>query len=152
MSEERVLATNRQAYHNYEILETYECGIALTGGEVKSIREGRINLKEGYAVIRQGEAWLVNTHISPYRYSRWERDTPRRDRKLLLHKWEIRRLAGKVREKGLTLIPTRCYLKNGKIKLELALAKGKKLHDKREALMRKTVERETEALLKGRRR
>lgn len=149
---ERILATNRQAYHNYEILETYECGIALTGGEVKSIREGRINLKEGYAVIRHGEAWLVNTHISPYKYSRWERDNPRRDRKLLLHKSEIRRLAGKVREKGLTLIPTRCYLKNGKIKLELALAKGKKLYDKREALMRKTVQRETEAMLKGRRR
>lgn len=148
MAGDRVLATNRQAYHNYEILETYECGIALTGGEVKSIRDGRINLKEGYAVIRRGEAWLVNTHVSPYKYSRlWDTD-PKRDRKLLLHKAEIRRLGGKVQEKGLTLVPTKCYLKNGKIKIELALVKGKKLYDKREAAMRKAIEREMEAILK----
>jgi len=148
MAGDRVLATNRQAYHNFEILETYECGIALTGGEVKSIRDGSINLKEGYALIRGGEAWLVNTHISPYKYSRLADADPRRDRKLLLHKDEIRRLAGKVQEKGLTLVPTKCYLKDGRIKIELGLAKGKKLYDKREAALRKTIERETEAVLK----
>lgn len=148
MAGDRVLATNRQAYHNYHILETYECGIALTGGEVKSIRLGSINLKEGYVVIRNGEAWLVSVHISPYKYSRLAEADPKRDRKLLLHKNEIRRLAGKVQEKGLTLVPTRCYLKNGKIKIELALAKGKKLYDKREAAIRKAIERETEAVLK----
>lgn len=152
MAEDRVLATNRQAYHNYHILETYECGIALTGGEVKSIRAGQINLKEGYALIRQGEVWLVNVHISPYKYSRLAEAEPKRDRKLLLHKDQIRRLAGKVQEKGLTLAPTKCYLKNGKIKVEIGLAKGKKLYDKREAAMRKTIERETEAVLKDRSR
>jgi SsrA-binding protein len=150
MADDRVLATNRQAYHNYHILETYECGIALTGGEVKSIRAGQINLKEGYAVIRGGEAWLVNTHISQYKYSRLAESNPLRDRKLLLHKLEIRRLAGKVQEKGLTLIPTKCYLKNGKVKIELGLAKGKKLYDKREAEIRKTIDRETETMLKRR--
>lgn len=150
MAEDRVLATNRQAYHNYHILETYECGIALTGGEVKSVRQGRINLKEGYALIRHGEVWLVNTHISPYQYARLAEAQPRRDRKLLLHKHQIRRLAGKVQEKGLTLVPTKCYLKNGKIKVEIALAKGKKLYDKREAAVRKTLEREMEATLKDR--
>jgi SsrA-binding protein len=152
MAEDRVLATNRQAYHNYHILEAYECGITLTGGEVKSIRAGQINLKEGYALIRHGEVWLMNAHISPYKYSRLAEAEPKRDRKLLLHKDQIRRLAGKVQEKGLTLVPTKCYLKNGKIKVEIALAKGKKLYDKRETAMRKTIERETEAVLKDRSR
>ncbi|MBI3951921.1 MAG: SsrA-binding protein SmpB [Acidobacteria bacterium] len=150
MAEDRVLATNRHAYHNFHILETCECGIALTGGEVKSIRSGGLNLKEGYVVIRNGEAWLVNTHISPYKYSRLSEADPKRDRKLLLHKDQIRRLAGRVQEKGLTLVPTKCYLKNGRIKIELGLAKGKKLYDKRETAMRKTIERETEAELKKR--
>lgn len=151
MTGDRVLATNRKARHNYEILETYECGISLTGGEVKSIRGGQINLKEGYATIRSGQAWLVNTHISPYKYSRLQETEPRRERRLLLHKSEIRRLAGKVQQRGLTLVPTKCYLKNGRIKIELALVKGKKLFDKRETAMRKTIERETEAALRGRR-
>jgi SsrA-binding protein len=150
MAGDRILATNRQAYHHYEILETYECGIALKGSEVKSIREGRINLKDGYAVVRNGEAWLVNTHISPYKYSHLGAPDPRRDRKLLLHKSQIQRLAGKVQEKGLTLVPTKCYLKNGIVKIEVALAKGKKLYDKREAAIRKTVEREVEVMLKER--
>lgn len=145
---DRVLATNRQAYHNYHILETYECGIALTGGEVKSIRNGGINLKEGYVQIKGGEAWLLDVHISPYKYSRLADAKPVRDRKLLLHKREIRRLASKVAEKGLTLVPTKCYLKHGRIKLEVALARGKKLYDKREAAMRKTIERETQAIFK----
>jgi SsrA-binding protein len=151
MAEDRVFATNRHAYHNFFILETHECGIALTGGEVKSIRLGSINLKEGYVIIRRGEAWLVGIHVSPYKYSRLAEADPKRDRKLLLHKEEIEKLEGKVQEKGLTLVPTKCYLKNGKIKIELGLAKGKKLYDKRETEMRKTVKRETETELKRRR-
>jgi SsrA-binding protein len=152
MAGEKIVATNRQAYHNYDILETFECGIALKGSEVKSIRQGGLNFKDSYAVIRQGEAWLLNTHISPYKYSRIDAPDPRRDRKLLLHKSQVLRLGGKVQEKGLTLVPTKCYLKNGRVKIEIALAKGKKLYDKRETAIRKTIERETEAMLKERRR
>lgn len=148
---EKVIATNRQAYHNYDLLETYECGVALTGTEVKSIREGRINLKDGYAIIRNGEAWLVGVHISPYSHGGRLNHEPTRMRKLLLHKSEIMRLFGKVRERGLTLIPTRCYLKNGKVKFEVALARGKKLHDKRQTELRRTIERETMKMVKERR-
>lgn len=148
---EKIIATNRQAYHNYDLLETYECGVALTGTEVKSIREGRINLKDGYAIIRNGEAWLVGVHISPYSHGGRLNHDPTRMRKLLLHKSEIMRLFGKVRERGLTLIPTRCYLKNGKVKLEVALARGKKLHDKRQRELRRTIERETMKMVKERR-
>lgn len=147
---EKIIATNRQAYHNYDLLETYECGIALTGTEVKSIREGRINLKDGYALIRNGEAWLVGVHISPYSHGGKLNHDPTRMRKLLLHKSEIMRLFGKVRERGLTLIPTRCYLKNGKVKVEVALARGKKLHDKRQTEWRRTIERETLKMIKER--
>ncbi len=148
MAAEKVIATNRQAYHNYDLLETYECGIVLTGTEVKSVREGRISLKEAYAIIRNGEAWLVNAHISPYPHAGRFSHDPTRTRKLLLHKSEILRLMGKVREKGLTLVPTRCYLKDGWVKVEIALARGRKLHDKREAARRKAIERETQAILK----
>ncbi|HXF06087.1 MAG TPA: SsrA-binding protein SmpB [Blastocatellia bacterium] len=148
---EKIIATNRQAYHNYDLLETYECGVALTGTEVKSIREGRINLKDGYAIIRNGEAWLVGVHISPYSHGGRLNHDPTRMRKLLLHKSEIMRLYGKVRERGLTLIPTRCYLKNGKVKFEVALARGKKLHDKRQTELRRTIERETMKMVKERR-
>jgi SsrA-binding protein len=152
MATEKIIATNRQAYHNYDLLETYECGAVLTGTEVKSIRQGRIQLKDAYAIIRNGEAWLVNAHISPYPHGGRLNHDPTRTRKLLLHKSEIMRLMGKVQEKGLTLIPTRCYLKNGRVKFEIALARGRKLHDKREAARRKAIERETQAILKEYRR
>ena len=150
MTSEKVVATNREAYHNYHILETYECGIALTSTEVKSIREGRCNLKDSYGQVRDGEAWLLNAHISPYSHGNRENHQPTRTRKLLLHKREIEKLAGKAVEKGLTLVPTKMYFKNGRLKLEMAVAKGKKLYDKRETEMRRTVERETRAQMKER--
>ncbi|HSB09225.1 MAG TPA: SsrA-binding protein SmpB [Blastocatellia bacterium] len=152
MSNDRVVATNREAYHNYHILETHECGIALTGTEVKSIREGRCNLKDGYAQIRKSEAWLVNVHISPYSHGNRDNQDPTRTRKLLLHRSEIDKLAGKVQEKGLTLVPTKMYLKNGRIKLELGVAKGKKLYDKRETERRREADREARAMIKERSR
>lgn len=152
MSTERVVATNRDAYHSYHILETHECGIALTGTEVKSIREGRCNLKDGYAQIRGGEAWLMNVHISPYSHGNRENHDPTRARKLLLHRSEIDKLAGKIQEKGLTIIPTKMYLKNGRIKVELAVAKGKKLYDKRETERRREADRETRRAIKERSR
>lgn len=149
MAGEKVVATNREAYHNYHIIETYECGIALTGTEVKSIREGRCNLKDSYGQVRQGEAWLLNAHISPYSHGNRENHDPTRTRKLLLHKAEINRLAGKAQEKGLTLVPTKLYFKNGRIKLELAIAKGKKLYDKRETERRREADREARAAMKS---
>jgi SsrA-binding protein len=152
MTNERVVATNREAYHSYHIIETHECGIALTGTEVKSIREGRCNLKDSYGQIRQGEAWLLNAHISPYSHGNRENHNPTRTRKLLLHRAEINRLSGKVQEKGLTLVPTRLYLKNGRIKLELAVAKGKKLYDKRETERRREADREARQAIKERSR
>jgi SsrA-binding protein len=152
MNNEKVVATNREAYHNYHIIETHECGIALTGTEVKSIREGRCNLKDSYGLIRQGEAWLLNAHISPYSHGNRENHDPTRTRKLLLHRTEINRLSGKVQEKGLTLVPTRMYFKNGRIKLELAVAKGKKLYDKRETERRREADREARAAIKERNR
>jgi SsrA-binding protein len=148
MTSEKVVATNREAYHNYHILETYECGIALTGTEVKSIREGRCNLKDSYGQVREGEAWLLNAHISPYSHGNRENHEPTRTRKLLLNKSEINRLLGKTQEKGLTLVPTRMYFKNGRIKLELAVAKGKKLYDKRETERRRETDREVRAAMK----
>src|SRR5512144_290499 len=114
MSTDKVVATNREAYHNFHILETHECGVALTGTEVKSAREGRCNLKDGYAQIRSQEAWLMNVHISPYSHGNRENHDPTRARKLLLHRGEIDKLAGKVQEKGLTLVPTKMYLKSGR--------------------------------------
>ena len=152
MSNDRVVATNREAYHNYHILETHECGIALTGTEVKSIREGRCNLKDGYAQIRKSEAWLVNVHISPYSHGNRENHDPTRARKLLMHRLEIDKLAGKVQEKGLTLVPTKLYLKKGRIKLELGVAKGKKLYDKRETERRREADREARTMIKERSR
>jgi SsrA-binding protein len=145
-------ATNRSAYHDYHILQTFECGIALVGTEVKSIREGKVNLKDSYAAVRDGEAWLLNAHISPYTHGNRQNHDPLRSRKLLLHKEEIERLAGQSVEKGLAIVPTRMYFKEGRVKVEIALAKGKKLYDKREAEMRKTVDRETRAALKERER
>lgn len=144
----RTLVTNRKARHNFHILETYEAGIALVGTEVKSLREGKGNLQDSFARIENGELFLYNMHISPYEKGNIYNKDPRRTRKLLMHKREIYRLAGKVQEKGLTLIPLSLYLKNGIVKVELALAKGKALYDKRESIKRKTVKREMERALK----
>jgi SsrA-binding protein len=151
-TEEKVLASNRAAYHNYHILDKYEAGIALTGTEVKSVLGGRVQLKEGYVAIREGEAWLFNAHISPYAHGNRENHEPLRTRKLLLHRREIARLEEAIAKEGMTLVATRIYLKNRHIKIEVAIARGKKLYDKRETELRRTVERETRAQLKERNR
>lgn len=148
---EKILATNKKAFHEYFILEKLEAGIVLTGTEVKSIREARINLKESYASIKEGEAWLLNCHVSPYSHGNRENPDPLRRRKLLLHSREVRKLIGKTQEKGLTLVPLRVYLKRGRIKVELGVARGKKLYDKRETERRKEADRETRAAIKQRR-
>lgn len=129
----RILSDNRSAGHNYILLEKYEAGIALHGTEVKAAKTGKVQLKDAYADIQGGEAWLFNAHISQYSHGNRENHEPVRKRKLLLHRQEIDKLLGKVRDKGLTLVPTKLYLKNGRIKCELAVARGKKLHDKRES-------------------
>ena len=138
-----VLAVNRQASHNYEFLEKFEAGVVLTGTEVKSAKEGKISLKDAYGAVKSGEVWLINCHISPFSHGNLFNHDPVRTRKLLLNRSEIRRLIGRTTEKGLTLIPTKMYLKNGRIKCELALAKGKHTYDKRESERLKTIERET---------
>jgi SsrA-binding protein len=146
----KIVSDNRQVRHLYEILETYEAGIELKGTEVKSIREGKVNLRDGYAVLRSGELWLINVHISPYQTaSLYFNHDPRRSRKLLLHRWEIRKLIGKVEQKGLTLVPTKMYLKRGLVKVEIALARGKKIYDKRETLKKRAEKREIERALKN---
>jgi len=146
----KILSDNRQARHQYEILETFEAGIELKGTEVKSIRAGKANLRDGFAQVRDGEVWLHNVHISPHSTTiqQYNHD-PRRTRKLLLHKGEIRKLIGKVEQKGLTLVPLKIYVTRGWIKVTIALAKGKKLHDKRDSLKRKQEKREVERALKG---
>lgn len=151
-SNEKVVATNREAWHNFHILETYEAGIQLTGTEVKSARAGRVNLKESYVIVRDGEAWLLNAHISQYSHGNRQNHDPIRDRRLLLHKREIFRLQSKIQEKGLTIVPTKLYFKGNLIKCELGIAKGKKLYDKRADDARKTQEREARAALKERSR
>lgn len=150
-SGEKVFATNKKAFHDYAILEKLEAGISLMGTEVKAVREGRLNLKDSYALIQGGEAFLFNCHISPYSHGNRENHEPTRTRKLLLHQKEIRKLIGKTQEKGLTLIPLRVYLKRGKIKIELGVARGKKLIDKRETERRKEADREARAAMKYRR-
>ena len=150
--EEKVLAANRSAFHEYHISDKYEAGIALTGTEVKSVMGGRVQLKESYVAIRDGEAWLFNAHISPYSHGNRENHEPQRTRKLLLHKREIARLDDAAARQGMTLVATRAYLKNGRIKLEVGVARGKKMYDKRETEMRRTVDRETRAQLKERNR
>lgn len=152
VKEEKVLASNRAAFHNYHISDKYEAGIALVGTEVKSAMDGRVQLKESYVAVRDGEAWLFNAHISPYAHGNRENHEPVRTRKLLLHRREIDRLEEASVKQGMTLVPTRVYLKNGRIKLEVGVARGKKLFDKRETKMRRTVERETRAQLKERNR
>ncbi len=145
----KTVATNKKAFFNYEILETFEAGIALLGSEVKSIREGRISLKESYADIKEGEIFLINCHISPYEAANRYNHDPRRERKLLLHRREIKRLTGKVIEKGLTLVPTRVFINaKGKVKVEISLAKGKRVYQKKEAIKERDIEREMRAELK----
>lgn len=147
----KVVATNKNAHHNYEILETMEAGLALTGSEVKSIREGRISLKESYADFQGNELFLIDCNISPYLAANVFNHEPTRPRKLLLHRRELKRLAGKVQERGLTLIPTRVYLNDrGLVKIELALARGKKTYEKRETIKKRDVEREIRSELKKR--
>ena len=149
----KIVATNKKAYYNYEILESYEAGISLVGSEVKSIREGRISLKESYAEIKAGEIFLISCHISPYEAANIFNHDPRRERKLLLHRREIKRLTGKVIEKGLTLIPTKVLINDrGKIKIEVSLAKGKRAYQKKEAIKERDRERELRAELKRARR
>jgi SsrA-binding protein len=146
----KVVSDNRKARFLYDILETYEAGIQLTGTEVKSIREGKINLQDGYALMRNGEAWLLNVHISPYKSSsQYFNHDPRRTRKLLLHRQEIRKLIGKVEQQGLTLVPLKIYLKRGLVKVSIGLAKGKKLHDKREDLKRRQDQRDIQRAMKN---
>ena len=147
----KVVCQNKKAYHDYFIDETMEAGIVLVGTEVKSLRLGMANLKDSYARVKDSELFLVNTHISPYKQAdRFTQPEPDRTRKLLLHQQEISKLIGKTKEKGYTLVPTKIYFKNGRAKVEIALAKGKKLFDKREAIKKKTVEREMEKAVKGR--
>ncbi len=150
-SGEKVVATNKKAFHDYFILERLEAGISLLGTEVKAIREGRLNLKDSYAMVQSGETFLFNCHISPYSHGNRENHDPTRSRKLLLHMREIRKLIGKTQEKGLTLVPLRVYLKKGRVKVELGVARGKKLIDKRETERRKEADREARAAMKHRR-
>jgi SsrA-binding protein len=150
-SGERDASFNRAASHNYFLLDRLETGIALTGSEVKSIRGGRANLKDAYGLIKDGELWLLNAHIGAYENAGYAGHTPLRTRKLLVRKDELRRLIGKMQQKGFTLIPTRLYFKNGKVKCEVALAKGKQLWDKRETERRRTADKEArEAIVRSR--
>jgi SsrA-binding protein len=137
-------AVNRQAQHLYNLLDRFEAGVELTGTEVKSVREGKINLKDSYVDMQNGQAFLIDCHISPYTAGSYSNHEPLRDRRLLLHRQELDKLAGRVQEKGFTLIPTRVYLKKNLIKCEIALAKGRKIYDHREASRRRTIEREAQ--------
>ncbi|HET9740253.1 MAG TPA: SsrA-binding protein SmpB [Solirubrobacteraceae bacterium] len=149
---DRTVATNRRARHEYEILETIEAGLVLRGTEVKSLRAGQMTFKDSYATLRNGEAWLIGCHIAPYSHGTDANHDPERDRKLLLHGREIARLTGKVAERGLTLVPLRLYFKKGRAKLELGLARGRKLHDKRSALREREVRREMDRAARAGRR
>lgn len=145
---EKDIVNNRAAYHEYHILDKYEAGVALKGTEVKSVMIGRIQLKESYVAVKDGELWLFNAHVSPYSHGNRENHEPLRTRKLLLHKREIEKLERETTVKGMTLVVTRIYWKNGRIKFEIGVAKGKKLFDKRDALKERAVERETRQQLK----
>jgi SsrA-binding protein len=145
------IAENRKAFHDFHMLETFEAGIALLGTEVKAIREGRVNLRDSFARVEDGEVFLYNVNISPYSHRGYADHEPLRRRKLLLHREEIRKLIGKTVEKGMTLVPTRLYFKNGRIKVAVSLAKGKKEFDKRETIKRREADRETRAAIKSRR-
>jgi SsrA-binding protein len=142
------IAQNRKARHEYEIIQTYEAGIVLTGTEVKSVRQNKLNMSDGYAVIRNSEIWLINVHINEYTQGNRNNHDPLRDRKLLLNISEIRKIRFRVEEKGFTLVPLAFYLKNGRVKVELALARGKKSYDKREAIAKKDFQRSEERKIK----
>ena len=148
----RVIAENRKARHDYHVIETFESGVALLGTEVKAIREGRVNLRDSYARVEGGQVWMLNVHISPYSHRGYAQHAELRQRKLLLHRHEIRKLVGQTAEKGLTLVPLEMYFKKGRVKVLLALAQGKQLHDKRETIRRREVDRETRAAIKANQR
>jgi SsrA-binding protein len=145
------IAENRKAFHDYHVLDTFEAGIVLLGTEIKAIREGRVNLRDSFARVEDGEVFLYNVNISPYSHRGYADHEPLRRRKLLLHRDEIRKLTGKTVEKGMTLVPVRLYYKNGRVKVALGLAKGKKDYDKRETIKRREADRETRAAVKARR-
>ena len=149
---QKSVAENRKAFHDYHIVETFEAGMVLVGTEVKAIREGGANLRDSFARIEDGEVWLYNAHVNAYSHRGYADHQPTRKRKLLLHRQEIRKLIGKTVEKGMTLVPTKLYFKNGHVKVALALAKGKQAHDKRETIKRRETDRETRAAVKERRR
>jgi len=146
----KIIATNRKAVHDYALEDRFEAGVALLGTEIKSIRAGQANLREGYVQARGGELWLVNVHIAPYELAGRESHDPRRPRKLLLHRKEIARLLSRVQERGYTIIPLKIYLKNRRAKVEIALARGKRQYDKREAIAKREVERQIRRTLKER--
>jgi len=148
---EKVLSTNRKAFFNYEVLDRLEAGISLVGTEVKSIREGGLSFRDSYVEFRGGELFLVGCRIGPYSHGNLLNHAEERDRKLLLHKRELLKVGGKATEKGYTIIPLRAYLKNGRVKVEIGLARGKRTHDKRETLKRKDIERETRQAMRARR-
>ena len=145
------IAENRKAHHDYHLLETFEAGVALLGTEVKAIREGRVNLRDSYARVEDGEVFIYNMNISPYSHRGYADHEPLRRRKLLLHRDEIRKLIGKTVERGMTLVPVRMYFKKGRVKLAISLAKGKKEYDKRETVKRREADRETRAAVKSQR-
>jgi len=146
----KVIATNRKARHEYHFDDTYEAGLVLMGSEIKSIRAGRVSLQEGFVLFEEGEAWLVNVHIAPYDPASRQNHEPRRQRKLLLHRRQLDRLHSRAREKGYTVIPTKLYLKDGRAKVEIALARGKKLYDKRQTIANRDSKRQVERALKER--
>jgi SsrA-binding protein len=148
----KMVAENRKARHDYEIMDRMEAGLVLVGTEVKSARQGRVNLKDSYVSTRGGELYLVQCHISPYTHSYYDNHDPLRERKLLMHRQEIRRLIGKITERGLTLIPLKIYFRKGRLKVELGLAKGKRAHDRRAAVRERDLKRDVEAQLKERNR
>jgi SsrA-binding protein len=148
MSAEKEILNNRQAFHEYHILERFEAGAVLQGTEVKSLMAGRIQLKDSYVTVKDGEVWMLNVHISPYSHGNKQNHEPLRTRKLLLHRKEIEKLEKETTQKGMTLVVTRIYWKNGRIKFEIGVAKGKKLYDKRETEMRKAIDKETRQELK----
>ena len=149
-SPDRVIADNRKARHDFHLLETFEAGIVLLGTEVKAAREGRVNLRDSYGRIENGELFLYGVHISPYSHRGYAHREPTRPKKLLLHRAEIRKLIGKVIERGMTLVPVRMYLKQGRIKVAVSVARGKQAHDKRETIRRREIDRETRAAVKSR--
>jgi SsrA-binding protein len=149
---QKSIAENRKAYHDYHIIETFEAGVALLGTEVKAIREGNVNLRDSYARVDGGEVWIYNVHIQAYSHRGYADHEPTRKRKLLLHRQEIRKLIGRTVERGMTLVPTRMYFKNGHVKVALGLAKGKQDHDKRETIKKREADRETRAAVKERQR